>query len=557
MNLSITCRDRLGRPTDKCVIHEVITSLVSVESYKKKHDLYQKAFEEPFLKTTGDYYRQEAERLLQESDCSQYMHRVLQRLQSEQLRCTKFVHSSSHEKVIRECESRMIADHLPFLHGECRPMVLSERHEDLRNMYSLLRNVKDGLNVLVKEVQEHITKIGLEAVTAFLGAGTAVSGDGGSGSAVATIATDSAVSDSREHPMQFVERILEVHGRFSSLVADVFSADQQFKRALDNAFSAVINHRRTASRPPCRSPELLAKYCDQLLKKAANKGLSEGEIDEKLGASITVFKYLDDKDVFQKFYSKMLGKRLIHSQSVSMDCEETMINKLKQACGHEFTSKLHRMFTDIKVSDDLNRSFTEWCAVDPTGRQLGPIGFSIFVLQAGAWPLSQATLSPFTLPLPLEKCVSNFEAYYDSKFNGRRLTWLHFLGSCDVKICLQKKTYLVTMGTYFMAILLLFEAGGDLSYRCIQESTKLTDEQLDKHLAGLVEAKLLLSQRPAGATTQAANTPDTQYSLNLNYSNKRTRFKITAIVQKEAQQVSDSTIHFLFLFLIACAHRIV
>lgn len=31
-----------------------------------------------------------------------------------------------------------------------------------------------------------------------------------------------------------------------------------------------------------------------------------------------------------------------------MDAEETMINKLKQACGYEFTSKLHRMFTDIK-----------------------------------------------------------------------------------------------------------------------------------------------------------------------------------------------------------------
>lgn len=44
----------------------------------------------------------------------------------------------------------------------------------------------------------------------------------------------------------------------------------------------------------------------------------------------------------------MLAKRLIHSLSVSMDAEEAMINKLKQACGYEFTSKLHRMFTDIK-----------------------------------------------------------------------------------------------------------------------------------------------------------------------------------------------------------------
>lgn len=77
-------------------------------------------------------------------------------------------------------------------------------------------------------------------------------------------------------------------------------------------------------------------------------GNTESEIEDKLSACITIFKYIDDKDVFQKFYAKMLAKRLIHSQSVSMDAEEAMINKLKQACGYEFTSKLHRMFTDIK-----------------------------------------------------------------------------------------------------------------------------------------------------------------------------------------------------------------
>jgi cullin 2 len=72
----------------------------------------------------------------------------------------------------------------------------------------------------------------------------------------------------------------------------------------------------------------LAKYCDSLLKKSA-KGISESEIDEKLAQSITIFKYIDDKDVFQKFYARMLAKRLIHSQSQSMDAEEAMINRLK------------------------------------------------------------------------------------------------------------------------------------------------------------------------------------------------------------------------------------
>lgn len=52
-------------------------------------------------------------------------------------------------------------------------------------------------------------------------------------------------------------------------------------------------------------------------------------MDDKLGQSITIFKYIDDKDMFQKFYSRYLAKRLIQQQSHSMDSEESMINRLK------------------------------------------------------------------------------------------------------------------------------------------------------------------------------------------------------------------------------------
>lgn len=43
-----------------------------------------------------------------------------------------------------------------------------------------------------------------------------------------------------------------------------------------------------------------------------------------------------------------------------MDLEEAMINRLKQACGYEFTNKFHRMFTDISLAEDLNTKFTNF-----------------------------------------------------------------------------------------------------------------------------------------------------------------------------------------------------
>jgi cullin 1 len=87
------------------------------------------------------------------------------------------------------------------------------------------------------------------------------------------------------------------------------------------------------------------------------KNSEEGEIEETLSQVMVVFTYIEDKDVFQKFYSKWLAKRLVQQTSASDDAEATMISKLKSTCGYEYTSKLQRMFLDVGVSKDLNELF--------------------------------------------------------------------------------------------------------------------------------------------------------------------------------------------------------
>lgn len=63
----------------------------------------------------------------------------------------------------------MVADHLSFLHGECKAMVNQERKKDLANMYPLLRSISSGVSVLIGHVMDHIKQQGLEAVTGLRG----------------------------------------------------------------------------------------------------------------------------------------------------------------------------------------------------------------------------------------------------------------------------------------------------------------------------------------------------------------------------------------------------
>lgn len=125
----------------------------------------------------------------------------------------------------------------------------------------------------------------------------------------------------------FVEDILELHTKYKSIVADVFNNDYYFSEVLDTEFKIIVNYKFKENRPS-KAPENLSKYCDKLLKKSC-KGLSETEIEHKLLQSITIFKYIDDKDIFQNIYQAHLAKRLILQQSQSIVGEEGMIQNLK------------------------------------------------------------------------------------------------------------------------------------------------------------------------------------------------------------------------------------
>ncbi len=52
---------------------------------------------------------------------------------------------------------------------------------------------------------------------------------------------------------------------------------------------------------------------------------------------ITIFRYLQDKDVFESFYKNFLAKRLLDSRRILEDAEKEVIKKLKEECGYNFT----------------------------------------------------------------------------------------------------------------------------------------------------------------------------------------------------------------------------
>ncbi|XP_031562580.1 cullin-2-like [Actinia tenebrosa] len=498
-------KDRDGEGTNQNIVHDTIKSFVGVQEYQTKGalGLYEKVFEREMLKETGEYYRREAAELMAENVCSVYIQKVDLRIQEEDLRARKFLHPVSYSRVIRECEAKMVEDYIPYLQAECRQMVREEKTTDLSRMYKLLKHIPRGLMVMVTELEQHVTETGLGKIKS-------VNFESG--------------------PFQYVDIMLDVHNKFTKLINTTFQGDSAFHAALDKACTTVVNYRHDPRRSS-KSPELLAKYCDIVLKKST-KNLTDVELDEKLSEVIIIFKYIDDKDIFQKFYSKMLAKRLIHNLSVSMDAEEAMISRLKHACGYEYTNKLHRMFTDMSISLDLNSSFSDF--LSNSSVDLG-ISFSLLVLQSGAWPLGQTSISPINIPQELIKPVQMFEQFYNGKFNGRKLNWLQHLSNGEVKVNYFKRPLILTVSTYQMVVLLLFNERTRLTYSEIEVQTQLIDKELVRIIQSLIDVKLL-------EKSEDEEMANSTFWINSNFTSKRTKLKITSAVQREAPQESEQTL---------------
>nr|CAB3234693.1 cullin-2 [Phallusia mammillata] len=514
--------DRKGMTSRSHEVNTTVISFVTVEQYKKKSPLqfYETLFEEPFLQQTGDFYRAKANDLLVDSTCSDYMKQVLLLLTEEEMRSRKFLHQSSYKKATLECQQRVIFDHVQFLQAGCRLMIRHDRREDLLHMYMLLKSAPDGLDNMVTELEAHIKEVGLDQIKAMHGA---------------------------NNPMQFVETILDIHRKFYELIHKLFRDDKHFVAALDRACTAIVNF--SDAKQPCRAPELVCKYCDTILRKCS-KGPTE-EADDKLKNSIRVFRYIDDKDVFQKFYSRALAKRLIHSTCV-MDMEEQMINRFKDVCGYDFTSKLHCMFTDIRLSAEHTKKFHD--SLVQSGDQISPT-LNANILQAGAWPLN-STQSNFIPPEALIKCIKRFEEFYSAQYNGRNLTWLQHLSQGEVKMYTATKPYFITLSTYQLAVVLLFNDAVEMTLSDITTSTNLEGVELERCVQSLIESGIILNKE------KQKLSPDTVLSFNESFTNKRTRFKISlAPTQREqvaeAQQTRSSVDEDRKLYLQAAIVRVI
>jgi len=374
--------------------------------------------------------------------------------------------------------------------------------EDLARMYKLFKRVTQptsGLLVIREIMTAHVKTRGTELVQE---------------------------EEHKGDPVLYVQGLLTLRDKYQQVIEQAFESDKQFTNALNNAFEHFINLNQ-------HSPEYISLFVDDQLRKGM-KGTSEEEVEQTLDKVVMLFRYLQEKDVFEKYYKQHLAKRLLGGRSVSDDAERSMIAKLKHECGYQFTSKLEGMFVDMKVSADTQDAFR---LANGNSSKVDGVELAVHVLTTGFWPTQVG--GKCTLPLQIDKCCEVFKDQYLKQHSGRRLTWQANMGTADLKAKFKSRRHEINVSTYQMCVLLLFNTEDTLSYSQISDTTAIPVGDLKRALQSLACAKFkILRKDPVGREVEDGDS----FSFNEDFSAKQLRFKVgTVSAQKENETEKQET----------------
>ncbi|KAH1209174.1 Cullin-1 [Glycine max] len=482
--ISLIDQEREGEQIDRALLKNVLDIFVEIGMGQMDH--YENDFEAAMLKDTSAYYSRKASNWILEDSCPDYMLKAEECLKREKDRVAHYLHSSSEPKLLEKVQHELLSVYANQLlekeHSGCHALLRDDKVEDLSRMFRLFSKIPRGLDPVSSIFKQHVTAEGMALVK------------------LAEDAVSTKKAEKKDivglQEQVFVRKVIELHD----------------------------------------------KLLRRLLRSFATRVSLEAQVQNCLPLFVTIFlrkeevvkllAYISDKDLFAEFYRKKLARRLLFDKSANDDHERSILTKLKQQCGGQFTSKMEGMVTDLTLAKENQTSFEEYLTNNPNADP--GIDLTVTVLTTGFWP----SYKSFDLNLPAEmvRCVEVFKEFYQTKTKHRKLTWIYSLGTCNISGKFDPKTVELIVTTYQASALLLFNSSDRLSYSEIMTQLNLSDDDVIRLLHSLSCAKYkILNKEP---NTKTISSTD-YFEFNSKFTDKMRRIKIPLPPVDEKKKVIE------------------
>uniref|UniRef100_A0A3Q3WVP6 Cullin family profile domain-containing protein n=1 Tax=Mola mola TaxID=94237 RepID=A0A3Q3WVP6_MOLML len=505
--LDMIARERKGEVVDRGAIRNACQMLMILGL--EGRSVYEEDFEAPFLEMSAEFFQMESQKFLAENSASVYIKKVEARINEEIERVMHCLDKSTEEPIVKVVERELISKHMKTI-------------VEMENS-GLVHMLKNGKT----DVFSHTM---CECMSSYLREqGKALVSEEGEG----------------KNPVDYIQGLLDLKSRFDRFLQESFNNDRLFKQTIAGDFEYFLNLNS-------RSPEYLSLFIDDKLKKGV-KGLTEQEVESILDKAMVLFRFMQEKDVFERYYKQHLARRLLTNKSVSDDSEKNMISKLKTECGCQFTSKLEGMFRDMSISNTTMDEFRQH--LQTTGVSLGGVDLTVRVLTTGYWPTQSATPKCNIPPSP-RHAFEVFRRFYLGKHSGRQLTLQHHMGSADLNATFygpikkedgsevgvggaqvtgsNTRKHILQVSTFQMTILMLFNNREKSTFEEIQQETDIPERELVRALQSLACGKptqRVLTKEPKSKEIENGHV----FTVNDQFTSKLHRVKIQTVAAKQGE----------------------
>ena len=511
--LELLERARDGENVNILLIGDFVDSYIEMDyDYRCAQDesklpivtTYRELFEKNFLEQTERYLVLKSQTFLASNSVCDYVHQVNRMLEVEN-RVALYLHPSSRQTLLDICQRVLIENHRECIHNEFQKLLIKNERDNIRHMYSLLSLQPNDPTDMALSFQRHVTLQGMTEI-------------------------EMAGKIAHTDPEVYFKIVWNVYTKYKAVVASVFENAIKFVTAFQKGCYEFIkfNAVTKVGSLDTKSAEIFAEYCNILLKKGMKNSKTE-KLEEELDCMMVMFQYIENKDVFRKYYHLLMAKRLMRKKSANQKLEEYAITKFMQADReYVFGGRQLKMLNDVKVNRDFNRDFKRKGVNSLSSHA---IKFTPLILSSGIWP-SQPSIN-CSLPYQLQCYVESFTAFHASKYKSRKLDWYHNLSEGELVTNCFDRPYTFRVSTLQMVILLCYNEALVWTASQLAQSTLIQMEYLLQILMTLVNMKLLL---PDDENLK----PASKLYLNTEYSSKKHRLNIKKRTKLEQAQEQNT-----------------
>ena len=112
-----------------------------------------------------------------------------------------------------------------------------------------------------------------------------------------------------------------------------------------------------------------------------------------------VFKFINNKDLFEEIYRKYLQKRLLRNSSMMKENEFIFYEIMKDENGFNYVKKIEKMINDIFYSQNINMDFRKKNLNNISGENKPD--FYIKILSQDSWPFDDYIKNEIKLNNPV------------------------------------------------------------------------------------------------------------------------------------------------------------